>query len=60
MLIKELNYLFCDQAPVGCYGIINSFFELSIFLVQEGYGFSYQVEREKRFSSIEIEVVIFC
>jgi len=60
MLIKKLNYFFCDQASVGGYGVSSSFFELSIFFVQEGYGFSYKIEREKRLSSIEIEVIIFC
>jgi hypothetical protein len=60
MIIKELNYLFCDQASVGCNGIISSFFEFSIFFVQEGYGFFYQVKREERFSSIEPEVIVFC
>jgi hypothetical protein len=60
MLIKELNYLFCDQASVCCYRVTGSFFELYIFFVQEGYGSSYQVEREKRLSSVEIEVIIFC
>jgi hypothetical protein len=60
MLVKKLNYFFCDQASVGGYGIINFFFEFSIFFVQEGDGFSYQIKREKRFSSVEIEVIVFC
>jgi hypothetical protein len=60
MLVKKLNYFFCDQASVGGYGVISSFFEFSIFFVQEGYGFSNQMKREKRFPSIEIEVIIFC
>jgi len=59
MLVKKLNYLFRDQASVGGYGVISSFFEYFIFFVQEGYGFSYQVKGEERFSSIEIEVIIF-
>jgi len=60
MLVKKLNNFLCDQAPVGGYGVISSFFEFSIFFVQEGYGFFYQVKTEKRFSSVEIEVIIFC
>jgi len=60
MFVKKLNYLFCDQASVGGYGVISSFSEYFIFFVQERYGFSYQVKREERFSSIEIEVISFC
>jgi hypothetical protein len=60
MLVKKLNYLFGDKASVGGYGVISSFFEFSIFFVQEGYGFSYQVKREERFSSVEIKMIIFC
>jgi len=60
VLVKKLNYFFCDQAPVGGYGVISSFFENFIFFVQVGYGFSNQVKREERFSSVEIEVIIFC
>jgi len=60
MIVKKLNYLFRDQASVGGDGVISSFFELSIFFVQEGYGFSYQIKREKRFSSIEIKMIVFC
>jgi len=60
MLVKKLNYFFCDQASVGSNGVISSFFEFSIFFVQEGYGSSYQVKREERFSSVEIEVIVFC
>ena len=60
MFVKKLNYLFRDKASVGGYGVISSFFEYFIFVVQEGYGFSYQVKGEERFSSIEIEVIIFC
>jgi len=60
MFVKKLNYLFCDQASVGGYGVSSSFFEFFIFFVQKGYGFSYQVKREERFSSVEIEVIIFC
>jgi hypothetical protein len=60
MFAEKLNYLFCNQASVGGYGVISSLFEFSIFFVQEYYGFSYQVEREKRFSSIEVEVIILC
>jgi hypothetical protein len=40
MLVKKMNYIFRDKASVGGYGVISSFFELSIFFVQEGYGFS--------------------
>jgi hypothetical protein len=60
MLVKKLNYFFCDQASVGGDGVISSFFECFVFFVQEGYGFSYQIKGEKRFSSVEIEVIIFC
>jgi len=60
MLVKKLNYLFCDKASVGGYGVISFFFELFIFFVQEGYGFFYQVKGEERFSSIEIKMIIFC
>jgi len=60
MLVKKLNYLFRDKASVGGYGVIRSFFELSIFFVQERYGFFYKVKREERFSSIEIKMIIFC
>ncbi len=60
MLIKELNYFFGDQASVGGNGVIGSFFEFSIFFVQEEDSFSYQVKREKRLSSVEIKMVIFC
>jgi len=60
MLVKKLSYLFRDEASVGGYGVSSSFFELSIFFVQEGYGFSYQVKREERFSSVEIKIIIFC
>jgi len=60
MLVKKLNYFFRDKASVGGYGVISSFFEYFIFFVQEGYGFSYQVKREERFSSVEIKMIIFC
>jgi len=60
MLVKKLNYFFRDQASVGGYVVISSFFEFFIFFVQEEYGFFYQVKREERFSSVEIEVTIFC
>jgi len=60
MLVKKLNYFFCDQASVGGYGVISSFFEFFIFFVQKGYGSSYKVKREERFSSIEIKMIIFC
>jgi len=60
MLVKKLNYLFRDQASVGGNGVIGSFFEFSIFFVQEGYGFSYQVKGEERFSSVKIKMIIFC
>jgi len=60
MLAKKLNYLFRDQASVGGYGVISSFFEYFVFFVQEGYGFSYQIKAEKRFSSVEIKMIIFC
>jgi len=59
MLIKTLNYFFGDQASVGGDGVISSFFECFVFFVQEGYGFSNQIKREKRFSSIEIKIIIF-
>jgi len=59
MHVKKLNYFFRDQASVGGYGVISSFFEFSIFLVQEGYGFSYQVKGEERFSSVEIKMKFF-
>ena len=59
MLVKKLNYLFCDQASVGGDGVTSSFFEC-FFFVQEGYGFFYKVKREKRFSSVEIKMIIFC
>jgi hypothetical protein len=55
-----LNYFFCDQASVGGYGVISSFFEYFVFFVQEGYGFSNQIKREKRFSSVKTKMVIFC
>jgi len=60
MLIKKLSYFFRDEASVGGYGVSSSFFELSIFFVQEGYGFSYQIKREERFPSIKIKMIIFC
>jgi len=60
MFAKKLNYFFCDKASVGGNGVISSFFEFSIFFVQEGYGSSYQVKREERFSSVEIKMIIFC
>jgi hypothetical protein len=60
MLVKKLNYLFGDQASVGGNRVISSFFEFSIFFVQEEDSFSYQVKREKRLSSVEIEMIIFC
>jgi len=60
MIVKKLNYLFCDQASVGGYGVISSFFEYFIFFVQGRYGFSYQVKREERFSSVEIKMIIIC
>jgi len=60
MLIKKLNYFFCDQASVGGNVIISSFFEFFIFFVQERYGFSYQVKGKERFSSVEIKMIIFC
>jgi len=60
MLVKKLNYLFRDKASVGGNRVISSFFEFFIFFVQKGYGFSNQVKGEERFSSIEIEVIIFC
>jgi len=60
MFVKKLNYLFCDQASVGGDGVISSFFEYFIFFVQERYGFSYQIKREERFSSVEIKMIIFC
>jgi len=60
MHVKKLNYLFRDKASVGGYGVISSFFEFSIFFVQEGYGFSYQVKGEERFSTVEIKMIIFC
>jgi hypothetical protein len=60
MLVKKLNYLFRDKTSVGGYGVTSSFFEFSIFFVQEGYGFSYQIKREERFSSKEIKMIIFC
>ncbi len=60
MLVEKLNYFFCDQASVGGYGIISSFFELSVYFVKERYSFFYKIEGEERFSSVEIEVIIFC
>jgi len=60
MLVKKLNYFFRDKASVGGYGVISSFFEYFIFFVQERYGFSYQVKREERFSSVKIKIIIFC
>jgi len=60
MLVKKLSYFFRDQASVGGYGVISFFFELFIFFVQEGYGFSYQVKGEERFSSVKIKMIIFC
>jgi len=60
MFVKKVNYLFRDKASVGGYGVTSSFFELSIFFVQEGYGFSYQVKGEERFSSVKIKMIIFC
>jgi len=60
MLVKKLNYFFCDQASIGSYGVIGSFFECFVFFVQGGYDFSYQVKREERFSSIEIKMIVFC
>jgi hypothetical protein len=60
MLVKKLNYFFRDKASVGGYGVISSFFEYFIFFVQERYGFSYQVKREERFSSVKIKMIIFC
>jgi hypothetical protein len=60
MSVKKLNYFFCDQASVGGYGVISSFFEYFIFFVQEGYGFFYQVKTEERLSSVEIKMIIFC
>jgi hypothetical protein len=59
MLVKKLNYFFCNQAAVGCNRVIGSFFECAIFFVQEGYGFFYQVKGEKRLASVEIEMIIF-
>jgi hypothetical protein len=60
MFVKKLKYLFRDQASVGGERVISSFFECFIFFVQEGYGFSYQIKAEKRFSSVEIKMIIFC
>jgi hypothetical protein len=50
-----LDNLFCDQTAVGCQGILWLFAIFPIFLAEEGYRFFYQIEAEKRFSSVEIQ-----
>jgi len=59
MFIKKLNNFFCDQASIGGERIISSLFELFIFMVEEGKDFFNQGKGEKRFASVEIEVIIF-
>jgi len=58
MRIQGLENPFCDQTAVGCQGILGLFAILLIFFVEEGYCLFYQIETEKGFSSVEIEVVM--
>jgi hypothetical protein len=52
-----LDNLFCDQTAVGREGILYCFVKVVLFFIKERYCFFYQIEAEKRFSSVEIEVV---
>jgi len=60
MFIEKTNDFFGDETSVSGKGIIALFIKLFVFMFYKRYSFFNQIEGKKRFSSIEIEIIIFC